>query len=94
MSSDQLEDVRRQLETLRTDVRQIAHDLSSPLGVLRMVSYYLQTGQLTQEKRDHYFQVIAQNIERVEATLERLRAVTEKSPSGPPAGSGPEPGTS
>ncbi len=94
MSSEQHGDVQSQLDTLRADVRQIAHDLSSPIGVLRMVAYYLQTGQLTQEKRDHYFTVITQNIERVEAALARLRAATEPSPTGDATATGPETGKS
>lgn len=95
MPSEQHEDIRHQLDTLRADVRQIAHDLSSPLGVLRMVTYYLHSSQLSQEKRDHYFTVITQNIERVEGALVRLRAVTEKSMPGQPAASqGSEPGKS
>ena len=90
MPSEQHEDVQQQLEALRADVRQIAHDLSSPLGVLRMVTYYLHSSQPTQEKRDHYFHVITENIDRVEGALVRLRAATEKPPPGQAAAS---PGT-
>jgi nitrogen-specific signal transduction histidine kinase len=91
MPSEQHDDIRQQLETLRADVRQIAHDISSPLGVLRMVTYYLQSSEPTREKREHYFKVITQNIERVEATLVRLRSITETPPPGHDAvpGSGP-----
>jgi len=85
MASEDPENLEVQLTALRTGIRQIAHDISSPLGVLRMVAYYLQANQPDQEKREHYFKVISQNVDKVEANLDRLRALTDSPPFGPPA---------
>lgn len=79
------ENLEVQLNALRTGIRQIAHDISGPLGVLRMVAYYLQANQPDQEKREHYFQVIGTNVDKVEVHLERLRALTDTPPFGFPA---------
>ncbi len=76
-SEDRNSELQQELESLRTGVRKVAHDISTPLGVLRMVAYYLQSVKPDAEKRDHYFQVITQNVAKVEAGLERLRAITE-----------------
>jgi len=43
-----------------------------------MVAYYLKSAQPDAEKRDHYFHVIDQNVAKVEANLDRLRALTEE----------------
>lgn len=93
MPSEDPEDLERELNALRTGMRQIAHDMSSPLGVLRMVAYYLQANQPDQEKREHYFKVISQNVERIEANLDRLRALTDSPPFGFPAQPPPDKGT-
>ncbi len=83
MPSEDSDEIQHQLEALRTGVRQIAHDISTPLGVLRMVTYYLQSAQPDAEKRDHYMQVINQNVAKVEANLDRLRALTDQSSENP-----------
>jgi nitrogen-specific signal transduction histidine kinase len=85
MGSNDTENSQVQLDALRTGMRKIAHDISTPLGVLRMVAYYLQTNQTDQEKREHYFKVISQNVDKVEAGLDRLRALTDSPPFAPPA---------
>ncbi len=76
-SEDPRDEIQLRLESLRTGVRQVAHDISTPLGVLQMVAHYLQSAQPDAEQRDHYFRVITQNVAKVEAGLDRLRALTE-----------------
>ena len=71
------EELRAQVDNLRAGIREIAHDISNPLGVLRMAAYYLQTAQPEKEKREHYYQLINQTVDRVEQGLKRLRALSE-----------------
>ncbi|MEW6511779.1 MAG: histidine kinase dimerization/phospho-acceptor domain-containing protein [Bacteroidota bacterium] len=75
-ASDQPEHVVT-LEHLRNGIREITHDVSNPLGVLRMAVYYLQHGKPDPDKQEHYFSVIAESVERVEAGLSRLRALSD-----------------
>jgi signal transduction histidine kinase len=64
-------------EELQAMIRKIAHDLSNPLGVLRMASYFLKTSQDAGEKRERYLDMLDLNIDRIEQLLKDLRALTE-----------------
>jgi nitrogen-specific signal transduction histidine kinase len=77
MTAQEEADIRIQLDRLRSGIREIAHDISNPLGVLRMASYYLQHGKPDGEKQLHYYGVITSTVEKVEAGLNRLRALSE-----------------
>ena len=87
MKSDELEKLRAELDRLKLSMRKIAHDMSNPLGVLRMAAYYLQTANPESHKRDHYYKIINDSVTRVEDNLKRLRALCEppaqKLPSSP-----------
>jgi nitrogen-specific signal transduction histidine kinase len=64
-------------EELHRAIRKIAHDLSNPIGVLRMASYFLKTVPNEKEKRDRYLEMVDLNIDRIEQLLKQLRALTE-----------------
>jgi nitrogen-specific signal transduction histidine kinase len=74
-------DPHRSREEMGRTIRKLAHDLSNPLGVLRMASYFLKTTDDT-KKRDRYLEMMDLNIDRIEQLLKDLRALTE---AGPPA---------
>jgi nitrogen-specific signal transduction histidine kinase len=76
------QDAGAQLLQLKQGIREIAHDISNPLGVLRMAAYYLQHGNPDKDKQDHYYTVIAETVERVEAGLTRLRSLSEHEGAG------------
>jgi nitrogen-specific signal transduction histidine kinase len=63
------------IDELRSGIRQICHDLSNPIGILRMAVYYLQTSQVTPEKRTHYFATMTETLDKLENHLKRLRAM-------------------
>jgi len=63
------------LEVIRTDIRQICHDMSNPLGILRMAVYFLQTAKGDEEKRAHYYAMMNESLDKMEVHLQRLRAV-------------------
>lgn len=77
MKSDELEKLRAELDRLKISLRKIAHDMSNPLGVLRMAAYYLQTANPESHKRDHYYKIINDSVTRVEDDLKRLRSLCE-----------------
>lgn len=76
------QDSGAQLLQLKRGIREIAHDISNPLGVLRMAAYYLQHGNPDKDKQDHYCTVIAETVERVEAGLNKLRSLSEHAGTG------------
>jgi nitrogen-specific signal transduction histidine kinase len=77
MTAKEQADPQVQLDKLKIGIREIAHDISNPLGVLRMAAYYLQHGEPEKEKQIHYYGVISNTVEKVEAGLNKLRALGE-----------------
>ena len=81
MPAVETEEIQKQLEALRSDIRQIAHDISTPLGVVRLVAHYLEGRPDDESQREHYCQVISQNVAKIEANLDRLRAASDAAAS-------------
>jgi nitrogen-specific signal transduction histidine kinase len=65
------------VEAIRRGIRTITHELSSPLGVLRMTAHYLRTQDVVPEKRAHYLKVINDTVDRLEDGLHRMRALAD-----------------
>jgi len=72
------------VEQLKLDLRAVLHEVTNPLGVVRMATYYLQTAHPDDAKRAHYYGLIAQSLDRIDTQLKRLRNLLVSS-------SGPEP---
>jgi signal transduction histidine kinase len=62
---------------LQGRLRKIAHDFSTPLGVIRMAAHFLKSGQIDAEKRERYVQMINLNLDKMEDILKQLRNVTD-----------------
>ncbi len=77
MSSIPSQDAPSQLEAIRLGIRTISHELSSPLGVLRMTVHYLRTQDVPPEKRDHYLTLLNDTVDRLEDGLHRMRALAD-----------------
>ena len=75
--SQSAEEVQLQLDNLRGAIREIAHEINNPLGVLRMATYFLESADSGPEKKAEYFKVISESIDKIEENLNRLRAVRE-----------------
>ena len=80
----QEEDALRRLNDLRAAIRNVVHDVSNPLGVLRMSAYYLQNGAPDREKEAHYLTVMGESIEKIAAGLALLREMSDDSPGNSP----------
>lgn len=77
MSSFPSQDPASQLEAIRLGIRTITHELSSPLGVLRMTVHYLRTQDVPPEKKDHYLKLLDETVGRLEGGLHRMRALAD-----------------
>jgi hypothetical protein len=62
-------------DELHTQLRQICHDLSNPIGVLRMAVYFLQSSKVDEEKRARYHTIMNESLDKMDFHLRRLRAV-------------------
>jgi len=89
--SDQrpLDDMDR--ETLLTyiaeehrSIRTIAHDVASPIGILRLAMHVLQSMKPDDAKREQYYDTMVQAIDKLESQIRRMRALTEQSQSDGP----------
>lgn len=72
-------------EATRQELRKLAHDISNPVGILRMAVYYLETARPDAEKCNQYYMMMNQNIDKIEGLIKQLRNLAA-SPSmqGPP----------
>jgi nitrogen-specific signal transduction histidine kinase len=80
--SQQSSDPVEQFENLRAGIREVAHEINNPLGIIRMAIYFLQTTNPEGEKREHYFRVIEEGLERIEHSLQLLKALRENPSTG------------
>ena len=76
-SPQSAQEVQQLLDNLRAAIREIAHEINNPLGVLRMATYFLESADPGPEKKAEYFKVMSESIDRIEENLNRLRAIRE-----------------
>ena len=74
-------ELHQQLQSLKASIRTIVHDVSNPLGVLRMSAYYLQHGAPDKEKQEYYFKVIGETVEKIASGLTVLRDLSDEPPT-------------
>ncbi len=86
MKPEETEDPQARIDSLNKHIREIAHDLSNPLGILRMAIYYLETGEPDEQKRAHYYKMMGQTLDKIETGLRRLRALAVPPGSNGPSG--------
>ncbi len=77
MSEQESGELEQQLERLKSGIKEITHDINSPLGVLRMAAYFIETGEYDTEKKLHYVEVMNQSLDKIETCLQRLKALRE-----------------
>ncbi len=77
MSSIPSQDPASQLEAIRLGIRTITHELSSPLGVLRMTVHYLRTQDVPPDKKEHYLNLLNDTVSRLEDGFHRMRALAD-----------------
>jgi nitrogen-specific signal transduction histidine kinase len=75
--SNSSNEYEEQLENLKAGVREISHEINNPLGIIRMAVYFLQSTNPVGEKREHYFKVIDEGLERIEQSLQQLKYLRE-----------------
>jgi nitrogen-specific signal transduction histidine kinase len=92
MTEKEIADLQAQIDGMKVGIREIAHDLSTPLGVIRMAAYYLQVAQPEKDKRDHYFKLMNDTVDKMEVGLKRLRSLVDQPATEFRAGETPEPG--
>ena len=62
-------------------IRTIAHDVASPIGILRLAMHVLQSMKPDDAKREQYYDTMVQAVDKLESQIRRMRALTEQSRS-------------
>jgi nitrogen-specific signal transduction histidine kinase len=70
------------------EIRSIAHDIASPIGILRLAMHVLRTMNPDDTKRDQYYETMVQAIDKLEDQIHKMRALTEVPPGDPPVDAG------
>ncbi len=76
------------IDAERKEIRALAHDIASPIGILRLAMHVLRTMKPDAEKREQYYETMSQAIDRLEEHIRRMRALTEVPPGGQPPDGG------
>jgi nitrogen-specific signal transduction histidine kinase len=76
-TDNEVSSVQLQVENLRTAIREISHEISNPVGVLRMATYFLEETNPSPEKKAHYISLINDSLDKIEANLQRLKILRE-----------------
>jgi nitrogen-specific signal transduction histidine kinase len=58
-------------------IRRIAHDVASPIGILRLAMHVLQSMNPDVAKREQYYDTMVQAIDKLESQIRRMRGLTE-----------------
>ena len=76
-AKQELEEIRAQVENLRVAIKEISHEISNPVGVLRMAVHFLENTDPAPEKKAHYFSLMNDSLNKIEAHLKQLKIVRE-----------------
>jgi signal transduction histidine kinase len=77
MPTTENEPANPRLQHLKSSLREITHELNNPLGVIRMAAYFLEHNEADAEKREQYFKIINESLDKAEEVLTKLRALRE-----------------
>jgi nitrogen-specific signal transduction histidine kinase len=69
-------------------IRTLAHDIASPIGILRLAMHVLRSMKPDNVKREQYYETMSQAIDRLEVQIRQMRALTETPPGGQPPDGG------
>lgn len=69
-------------------IRSLAHDVASPIGILRLAMHVLRTMKPDDVKREQYYETMSQAIDKLEEQIRRMRALTDVPPGGQPPDGG------
>lgn len=84
MTSSLEGDLQKQVDNLKAGIREVAHEINNPLGVMRMALYMMQAHKNDQQKQEEYRELLNASIDRIEEGLKRLRALRENPHAPPP----------
>ena len=76
-NQSELAELQTQIANFKSGIREIAHEINNPLGVLRMAAYLMEMTNPDEEKRKHYVNLINTSVDKIEIGLKRLKTLRE-----------------
>ena len=70
--------LRHRLKHLDTSLGDVMHKISNPLSVIRLSCYHLENPNLTKDKRELFFKLMMENVKKIDAYMNELRAVRRR----------------
>lgn len=70
----EFDNLQEQLQDINEFLSTLTHEINNPLGVIKLALYHLENPTLPVEKRETFFQLLAENVEKIETEITKLRA--------------------
>lgn len=64
--------LRDRLSAIKRSLSSLMHDLNNPLSVIRLAVYHLENSKPSKTRRDLYYSLMIENVERIEEKLKEL----------------------
>jgi signal transduction histidine kinase len=84
--ASEFDTLRKRLHRISDSLAFISHELNNPLSVIRLALYHLEKPDLAPEKRDIFFKLLADNVDKVDRQVKELRSIRRQLGDGVPPG--------
>ncbi len=65
----------RRLRSISDSLGALIHDINNPLSVIRLAMYHLENPELSRTKRDTFFKLLLDNLEKVDSRMKDLHVI-------------------
>ena len=73
--AEEFDVIKNRLQTVNRSLAFITHEINNPLGVIRLALYHLENPNLAKKKKKTFFKLLADNVKKVDAQMEKLQEV-------------------
>jgi signal transduction histidine kinase len=67
--------LHERLRSANSALATFVHDINNPLSVIRLALYHLETPGLPKQKRDTFFKLLLENLERIDSHMKSLALI-------------------
>lgn len=65
----------RRLRTISDSLGALIHEINNPLSVIRLAMYHLENPELSRAKRETFFKLLMDNLEKVDSRMKELHVI-------------------
>ena len=67
--------LHNQLRNVSSSLATFVHEINNPLSVIRLALYHLENRELSKQKRETFFQLLLNNLERIEGQMRDISVI-------------------